>query len=222
MSRAGPGAETHAFQLQCLEADSNYFIRNSMVKLMIMAAVWKHQKLGKLKYDGGRDAWVGIINVPAFKAFTHSWDDHVHGRCDLVLQAEDDTDTPSSAAVELALKTLANQEKLVKSITASLWKQFKGSGPKSGMWWYGGLDQVIESGEDENVPALKNASSLLAWMHPNGIIVRHSGIRSEVSPVVEITFSAVFEMEHGVGILTDGVKVLGTGYTYDVEPFEEE
>jgi hypothetical protein len=36
-----------------------------------------------------------------------------------------------------------------------------------------------------------------------------------------LAFEAPFEEEHGVGVLTDGVAILGTGYRYDVTPFKK-
>lgn len=39
-------------------------------------------------------------------------------------------------------------------------------------------------------------------------------------PIVELSFSAPFEDEHGVGVMTDGQSVLGIGYSCDVTPFE--
>jgi hypothetical protein len=39
-------------------------------------------------------------------------------------------------------------------------------------------------------------------------------------PIVELRFAAAFEEEHGVGVLTDGGKILGTGYSVDVTPYE--
>ena len=39
-------------------------------------------------------------------------------------------------------------------------------------------------------------------------------------PVVELSFHAAFEVEHGVGVLTDGETILGLGYSADVTPFE--
>ncbi|MDB5318495.1 MAG: hypothetical protein JWN40_126 [Phycisphaerales bacterium] len=186
-----------------------------------MGKTWEHPQLGKLEYDRGRDAWTGTIGVPAFRAFTHTGDDdHVPGHCELTLEAEDDSDTPSPAAVAMALKLLAAQEKLVEALTTTLWDDFNGRGPRTGMWWHGDLSQVLENGEEEEVPPLSSASALLGWMHPTGIVVRHSGIRSDQPPLIELTCSAVFEEEHGVGILTDGERVLGTGYIYDVEPFQ--
>ena len=40
-------------------------------------------------------------------------------------------------------------------------------------------------------------------------------------PVVEMSFAAAFEEEHGVGILTDGKTILGTGYQSSVSLFKD-
>src|SRR5207245_1320438 len=108
----------------------------------------------------------------------------------------------------LVLKLLTNQQSMARQIVNALWEDFNGRGPRSGMWWHGNLEEVVESGAGHEPPPLESADALLGWMHPSGIVVRHSGIRSEQSPIIEITCSAVFEDEHGVGILTDGEKIL--------------
>ena len=41
----------------------------------------------------------------------------------------------------------------------------------------------------------------------------------EVEAEIMAQFRAAFEDEHGVGVLTDGKKVLGLGYSADVTPF---
>jgi len=185
-----------------------------------MGTIWEHPELGRLEFSRRRDAWMGVIDVPAFRQFTHTWDDHIPGRCGLIISAQDKADTPSAQAIALALRLVTNQEHLVRQIITALWEDFGGRGPRSGMWWHDDLEQVVESGEGEDVPPLESADALLGWMHPNGIIVRHGGIRSDALPMIELTCSAVFEVEHGVGILTDGETILGTGYLYDVEPFK--
>jgi hypothetical protein len=40
-------------------------------------------------------------------------------------------------------------------------------------------------------------------------------------PVVELSFTAAFDDEHGMGALTDGTKILGLGYICDVTPFKK-
>jgi hypothetical protein len=37
-----------------------------------------------------------------------------------------------------------------------------------------------------------------------------------------LSFHAAFEENHGVGVLTDGETIVGTGYGADVTPFGEE
>jgi hypothetical protein len=38
-------------------------------------------------------------------------------------------------------------------------------------------------------------------------------------PCGVICFEAAFDAEHGLGLLTDGIRVLGTGYQMSVVPF---
>ena len=37
---------------------------------------------------------------------------------------------------------------------------------------------------------------------------------------IEQIREATFDPEHGIGLLTDGHQILGTGYQMDVSPFE--
>ena len=41
-----------------------------------------------------------------------------------------------------------------------------------------------------------------------------------IDPLVELSFHAAFEEEHGVSVLTDGDSILGTGYYLDVVPYD--
>ena len=50
----------------------------------------------------------------------------------------------------------------------------------------------------------------------------HNEVDGYDKPIVELSFGAAFEEEHGVGILTDGAKIIGIGYSYDVTPFESD
>jgi len=45
--------------------------------------------------------------------------------------------------------------------------------------------------------------------------------RGQGKPLVELSFAAAFEEEHGVGILTDGKTIVGIGYTSNVTPFKK-
>jgi len=186
-----------------------------------MAAVWSDPALGRFEYSQSHDAWVASLDFPSFRLFTYSFaiDDAIPGRLQVWLHAIDENDLPSPTAIALLSNVIANQSRLIQSISSAIWEDFSGGGPESGMWWHSHLEDV-EDAYDSGLPALDGPTAILAWMRPMEVIVRDSGVRSSKAPVIEITFAAAFEAEHSVGVLTDGVSILGIGYALDVEPFE--
>lgn len=190
-----------------------------------VTATWEHPKWGVFEHDGV--GWTGKVDAPAFRAFT--WDspwtrtrigDRPQGAFKFVFQAEDETERPAAAMEAVADEVLAAQEKLVSKVTAALWDDFHGRGGKSGMWWHAGFDQIAQSFADEGVSRPKKARDLLQGMQLAAIVVRPCVHRYD-RPIVELSFEAAFEIEHGVGVLTDGEKILGIGYAVDVTPFKE-
>lgn len=176
---------------------------------------WQHPELGQFKYDGG--GWAKTISVPAFKGFKGQR----AGKCDLAFNADDETDVPSPAMISVAAAVLDYQGELARKVIDGLWDDFNGRGPDSGMYWHGDLDAVAEGLDwgDEDPEPPTSAKDLLRLMSPNGITVR-KGVHGYDKPVVELSFSAAFEEEHGVGILTDGRTIIGIGYSSDVQPFK--
>jgi hypothetical protein len=185
-----------------------------------MAAKWEHPKLGRFEYD--EPNWVGTVDAPGFDAFAYDGEfgdgGPPTGKYELAFVADDETDVPSAAAVELALRVLADPAGLAAKVAAALWDDFTGRGPQSGMWWHGGLDEVVDSLEDAELPPPRSAKDLMKVMRLSQISVRKE-YDGDGTPVIELCFSAAFEEEHGVGVLTDGRTVLGTGYHLDVSPF---
>jgi hypothetical protein len=137
------------------------------------------------------------------------------GECELHIETEDETETPSDTVLALVARVLSRQAVLAPAVVAALWDDFNGQGPKSGMWWHGALDEVIDE-VDPDLPPLTNPEALYAWLRLTDITVR-SGFDH---PLVELSFEAPFEEEHGVGVLTDGDTIRGTGYSGDVSPFK--
>ena len=180
-----------------------------------MGSTWDHPELGRFKYDGMD--WTPKVDVPAFKAFGLGNARRSKGTYELSFEADDEDDVPSPAAAALASKALANQAGLAAKVKAALWDDFNGRGPTSGMWWHGNLDEVAEVADLDDPPA--KADDLLKLMRLSCIQVR-KGVDGYNKPVVELSFDAAFEDEHGVGVLTDGETVLGTGYSADVSPFK--
>jgi hypothetical protein len=181
------------------------------------APTWQHPELGRFQYDGG--GWVRTISVPAFKGFKARG--QRGGKCDLEFEADDETDLPTPAMIAVAAAVLDGQDELARKVIDGLWDDFNGRGPDSGMYWHGDLDAVAEGLDwgDEDAEPPGSANDLPKLMSLNGITVRTEAYGYD-KPVAELSFSAAFEEEHGVGILTDGRTIIGIGYSSDVEPFK--
>jgi predicted DNA-binding WGR domain protein len=176
---------------------------------------WEHPKLGRFTYDGM--AWTRTVKTPAFKPFRYEGSS---SKCELSFETDDEDELPAPDAVAVAERVLANQDALAAKVTAALWDDFTGRGPKSGMYWHGDLDAVAEGMEfAEGLKPPTKAADLPRLMQLSGITVRKP--RRQDKPLAELSFSAAFEEEHGVGILTDGKSIVGIGYASDVTPFRK-
>ena len=181
-----------------------------------MATTWKHPRLGEFEYDDF--GWAADVSAPAFQAFDYSgggYDNAVEGMYRLEFQIEEEQ-TPSDEMTSLAAKVLMNQEKLAADVANLIWDQFNGRGPHSGMWWYGDMKSVTEWLDDE--VELTSAGDIYELMALSSIML-HPEIHGYQGPVVELCFHARFEKEHGVGVLTDGERIVGVGYMADPNPF---
>lgn len=188
-----------------------------------MGARWTHAKWGTFKHDGTE--WAGKVEAPAFHAFTFHkdhWDEPRRPRTfPFGFESFDEKDLPAAEMVAVAERVLAAQEQLVGKVTKALWDEFNGRGGESGMWWHGDMDQVAVGLEDADLKVPKKADDILPLMRLSSISVRPR-VDGYDKPLVELRFYAVFEEEHGVGVLTDGRKILGTGYSIDATPYPSE
>jgi hypothetical protein len=181
-------------------------------------ATWDHPRFGRFTYDD--IAWVNTVDAPAFTAFRYDTGGAKEptGKYPLAFDANEHEDLPSAVALALAAKVLANQSQLVPKITSALWDDFNGRGPNSGMWWHNDLEHVGEAVKWMDLPSPNAADDLLAMMKLHQITV-YKSVDGYPGPVAELSFSAPFEDEHGIGVLTDGESILGIGYSVDVAPF---
>jgi len=90
------------------------------------------------------------------------------------------------------------------------------------MWWHGDLATIhgnIASryGMGKQMP-LDAKHDLFNLIGAVSICIEKAVYRHE-RPCARICFDAAFETEHGLGILTDGYRVLGVGYLADVRPY---
>lgn len=182
-----------------------------------MASTWTHPKLGEFKFSKQDSAWIGTVDAPAFAIFT--WELKTpRTQFDLEFYVEDASQEPSVEGVEIALSILAAQKELASNIPKALWDDFKGNQPGSGMWWHDDLEEVAANFGYDDRPAPKAPNDLLPVMRLGGIII-HEEMGEDEKPVAELCFGAVFEEEHGIGVLTDGKSILGLGYSGDAVPF---
>jgi hypothetical protein len=209
---------------------------------MTMPKTWKHPDLGTFKFD---DGWKTTVKIPAFKAFKYEtgYDkEYPSGTYELAFSADNEADTPAQPLIAVAKKILENPDHIISLVTTALWDDISGHGPDSGMWWHGDLKKVLAHSKNvgTKMTAPKSAKDLLPFLELHTIQMREEEkarparfgvnpftrekLKLKPSPHVpacaELQFSAPFEVEHGLSILTDATTVLGIGYHLDVEPFK--
>ena len=134
-----------------------------------------------------------------------------------MLDGEKNADAPPADAVELAVNLLDRQNDLVEVIANAFWEEFRGRGPDSGMWWYDSFNRPDAATLFKHCP-IASAEDELRWMRLQCMYVRND-VDGWSGWVAHLCFWAEFEEEHDVGVLTDGQKVVGTGYLTDVVPY---
>jgi hypothetical protein len=179
-----------------------------------MSEVWEHPELGRFEYDGVE--WSRAVELPGFGAFDYQRDEDDAKR--LTFAADDEGERPTAEMAALAAKVLANQRALAERVVAALWEDVNGRGPRSGMWWHGASDDVADAMEEDGLPRPAAAGDLITGLRVMEVCVRPH-VEGYDRPVAELTFAAAFEQEHGLGVLTDGERILGIGYMGDAEPF---
>jgi hypothetical protein len=186
---------------------------------------WKHPILGNFKHDD--IWWRQIISLPSLKSFSYvdaavQGYRSIHEDFDLLLECDSDSDVPNDSMVELAISTIGNEAKLVAKILMSVWEDINGRGPDTGMWWHGDLPNayrgapwasaILENLTEYNLPIPKQPEDLKTILEPHELLIR----RDNSPPndwVGEFSFYAGFDVEHGLGVLTDGMDILGIGYS---------
>lgn len=172
---------------------------------------------GTFKYDDDFGAWATTVKAPAFDVF--KWEQEPTGEYELMIEADDREDVPSKQAMAVAARVLEAQAELPRKVIRALWDDINGRGGDSGMWWHGDLRELARMSGGDTAP--KRAEDLLSAMDFLRVVIRKE-VDGYAHPVAELTFAAVFEEEHGVGVLTDGQDILGTGYMGEADLFDSE
>lgn len=132
---------------------------------------------------------------------------------------------PPKAAIQMLLKIRKSQKKLVDNICKVFFDDLHQDGyhsetvphSKFGMWWSEDPVEVAMSCREALEKRLKRdrlwqPEDVLAILYEPFIAIYPSETGDETLPRTLINMGAEFEDEHGVSVLTDGVKVLNLGY----------
>jgi len=189
-----------------------------------MSKTWSHPELGDFKLDVD-EMWEGHCEMPAFAIY--NWDadaNQLAGKFGLTFCLSNQKNIkagPPPEAIAIALAVIANQQKLAPAVAAALWEDFNDRGPDSGMWWRGDTSEVARQFRYSDLPAPKSARDLITAMSLNYVSIDNN-VHGHDGFLAELHFAALFEMEHGVGVLTDGKKILGLGGSSDVDLFDSD
>jgi hypothetical protein len=184
---------------------------------------WTQEELGSFSFD--QTGWCRTFDFPAFEAFRYGGprkpnEDSGSSEVDLTFEADDEGDFPSEAEIAVARQVIANHELLLAEGIQLLFNDLLGIGPDSGMWWRGGIGQVREIIANYGSYTFESLDDLGRLLGQPRIFIQEFGYGYD-SPCAIINFEAVFEQEHGIGMLTDGKRILGIGYQTDASPFED-
>jgi hypothetical protein len=197
-----------------------------------MSRTWSHPRLGTFENDGVW--WRREITIPSLTSFTYI-DAAVREyrskpeAFELVLKCDSEGEQPNEQMASLAVAIFDNESTLVPNVLRAIWSELNGQGPESGMWWNGDLPNahrggnwrsaVYDSLTELELPVPTCADDLKKVLEPRDLTIRRASYRS--GPWVgEFNFHAGFDVEHGIGVLTDGSVILGIGYSSDASLFE--
>lgn len=192
------------------------------------AKKWEHPELGSFRCerDYGETRWIGTVELPAFSVFRFRGTRPFRGtkRIELAFESfadEEEMFVPSKVMARLALKIVANQEKLAKKIKQAYFDELWGKGPNSGMWWHGD-EEARQYCADVLQKRVKRTT--IASPDDFELLLGDPSIQitdDEASPkqFARISFGSAFEDEHGTEALTDGTKIVGIGYEGEASLF---
>src|SRR5688572_15310045 len=175
---------------------------------------WKHPKLGEFAADNS--GWSSTAKVPAFKKFSYdtgySNARRSSGKVNLGIRYFKLNDpvpnTPPREMVALLDALLADPAALVGRVVATLWEDFNGRGPDSGMWWHGDMKTLNKSFKSQGLSTPKKPDDLLPALQLTGVTVFKEWW-DHPAPIGYLDFHAAFEREHGVTLLTGADEALG-------------
>jgi hypothetical protein len=185
--------------------------------------IWTHEELGSFSFD--QTGWSRTFELPAFEVFKYGNyrkpnEESGTSKVYLTFEGWDESDFPSEEEIAVARRVIVNHEHLLAEGVQFLFNDLLGTGPDSGIWWRGNIGQVREIIANYCDNRLENVDDLVCLLGQPRIFIQESGYGYD-HPCAIISFESVFEQEHGIGMLTDGKRILGIGYQTDASPFED-
>ena len=182
-----------------------------------MTDAWNHPSIGSFARKGS--TFSTKLTVPAFQRFGYdtgySNAPRSVGKVALSFGPWLMSETlpePTPEMVKIARKVLADPDNFVDAVAQGLWEEINGRGPTNGYWWHDNLDAVSEGFLNAGLPKPERHQDVLPGLQLTAIhIFPH--IEEYPHPVAYLEFHAAFEEEHGLCVLSDGEKVLGTAYS---------
>jgi len=145
------------------------------------------------------------------------WRKKMHVMLDAMMDEPTDIEIAKLAAV------LERRETLDTVLVHGLWKELTGETPSDWAWWAGDLEAVHRHLNEfrEGPPVqLEKAEDLYRFLDPYTIYVTED-LDAEDRRTAVVSCYCDFEEEHGIDLLTDGVQVLGTGYSTEATRFPQ-
>ncbi|MEZ6130058.1 MAG: hypothetical protein R3C59_15345 [Planctomycetaceae bacterium] len=179
---------------------------------------WTHNELGEFSFEEYL-GWVREFELPAFARFTLPGNkEYNRSSVELAIEADQEDEFPGDRMIDIARKVVANHKRLTDEGVIAFYDDICGNGHDSGMWWHDDLDHVNEI-LNHHGARLAEPDDVFALLGGSSILVQEFGYGYD-APCAIIGFESPIDVEHGIGWLTDGARILGTGYRSDVSPNE--
>ncbi|MCS7468283.1 hypothetical protein NZK35_16650 [Stieleria sp. ICT_E10.1] len=176
---------------------------------------WNHPKLGAFEFEDL--GWFAEVRMPGFTQFDlDTPSDYDRAIIEFSFDAYEPNEFPNDDMVHVASNLFENHRRLITDGVSLLFDDIRGVGTDSGMWWHGDLEHVNEILEN-HARRLDELEGLFPLLNGPSVLIQEIGYGFDAACAI-IGFESLIDVEHGIGWLTDGNKILGTGYRSDVSP----
>ena len=176
----------------------------------------RHPVLGTLTSPGEFDGWSGRVALPGFGGGRWPAELPLH----FFGGERGPGDEPDPRAVALVLPLIEHAATLADVILDGLWAELDGREQENDHWWArpDGLAAVNQMLLAASERPIAGRDDLMRVLEPTDLFVRDDE-HGDDAWTAGVGFACAFEEEHGLDVLTDGRRVLGTGYSLDAAKY---